>query len=333
MTGLSREELLYAAPPFAFWAPEQINEIKKVFTEMQFGIKREHEFLFIRKNGERFPVLFSPSFMRNEQGDIEYFLVTFKDISERKQAENKLQQSEEKYKSLVENVNIGIFQASSEGKFIHANSTVLRMAGYGSWEQFKNLPTKALYADQADRDRFLSEMKEKGFVSNLEVRSLKKDGSVYWIAMSAVPMKDNDGKIISFLGTVLDITERIKAQQALVESEQRFRLLTDASFEAIAIHEKGIIMDVNQNMVKMFGYQLSELIGMSVKDLSAPETRGVIVNNVLSGYEESYEATALRKDGTTFFAELMGTQIPYNGRMARVTAIRDVTLRKKQQKN
>jgi len=331
MTGYSREELLYSPPPFPFWAPERIDEVKKAFTEMQYGIMQEQEFLFMRKSGERFSVSFSPSCMKNEQGETEFFIITFKDITERKQADNKLRQSEEKYKSLVENINVGIFQSTLDGRFIHANSAVIKMAGYESWEQFKELPTKALYTELKDRELFLNTMKEKGYVSNLEVRSLKKDGSEYWISISAVQMKDNDGKIFSFLGSIVDITKRKEAEKLNVESEQRFRMLTDASFEAITIHEKGIMLDANQNMAKLFGYEMNEFIGKSVLDLAAPESRELVMKNVQSGYEGMYEATGLRKDGTTFIAELIGRQIPYNGRTARVTALRDITVRKKVQ--
>ena len=329
MTGFSREELLYAPPPFKLWPPEYAEAFKKDFTSMLFGSFIECERVFMRKNEERFPVLLSPSYIRNEQGELEYFIVSIKDISNQKTAELKLKQSEEKYRRLVEDINIGIFQSTPGGKFIHANSTVIKIAGYNDWEDFKNVTADQLYYEPADRIRFINEMSQKGFVSNFEVKSQKKDKSIYWINISAIPLKDPNGKIISFLGSVVEITERKKAEQELRESEQRFRHLTDASFEAIVIHEKGILLEANQNAEKMFGYDLSELIGMSVADLAYQESKQIVMNNTLAGYEKTYEATALRKDGSTFPTELIGRMIPYHGRTARVTAIRDISAKKK----
>lgn len=111
------------------------------------------------------------------------------------------------------------------------------------------------------------------------------------------------------------------ALEALRESEERFRRFSAAAFEGIAIHEKGVIIDANQAFAAMFGYEPSAVIGMHVLDFAAPESRDLVLENVLSGYEQPYEATGQRKDGSTFAGEVRGKTISYEGRMARNASV------------
>ncbi|MGD0036969.1 MAG: PAS domain S-box protein [Bacteroidota bacterium] len=127
-------------------------------------------------------------------------------------------------------------------------------------------------------------------------------------------------------------TERNRVEKALRESEERFNRLAQASLEGIAIHEKGRILDANQVFIDLFGYELSEIIGMNVLDLATPESRDLVRNNFLMGYEKPYEAMGLRKDGTVFVGELRGKSISYHGRTVRVTVVRDITERKQAEK-
>jgi PAS domain S-box/PAS domain S-box len=132
-----------------------------------------------------------------------------------------------------------------------------------------------------------------------------------------------------FVIMVENITERKQAEDALKESEERFSRLAQASFEGITIHDKGLILDTNQALADLFGYELSELIGVNVLNLAMPESRDKVRNNFLTGYEKPYEAMGRKKDGTAFVGELRGKSITYQGRMVRVTAIRDITEHKR----
>jgi len=120
-----------------------------------------------------------------------------------------------------------------------------------------------------------------------------------------------------------------RAESALREREERFRRLCEASFEGIAIHSKGKILDANPALARMFGYELSEVIGMPALDFAAPKSRDLVLQKMRSGDEEAFEAVGLRKDGSTFRGELRGKTIPYDGRIVGVAAIRDITERKR----
>jgi PAS domain S-box-containing protein len=127
----------------------------------------------------------------------------------------------------------------------------------------------------------------------------------------------------------LEDQERQQAEldEALFASQEKLRLLSEASFETIFIHENGVIIEANGKFATMFGYQLNEVIGKHVLDFAAPESRQLILNNVETGYDNTYQAMGLRKDGSTFLGELRGKTLMWRGKKIRVTALHDITER------
>jgi len=123
------------------------------------------------------------------------------------------------------------------------------------------------------------------------------------------------------------IAEREQVEEALSDSQEQFRALSEAAFEAVFLSEKGICVGQNMAAENMFGYTLSEAIGRSGTDWIAPKDREMVKHNMLSGYKEAYQATALRRDGSAFSIELRGKMMRYQGREVRVTAARDITER------
>jgi PAS domain S-box-containing protein len=121
---------------------------------------------------------------------------------------------------------------------------------------------------------------------------------------------------------------RKQTESALRENEEHLRNLTRAAFEGIAISENGRLLDVNDQMLAMFGYQRNELIGMMIPDLVAPESRAIVTEAIQSGRESTYEHRLLRKDGSSFFAEARAQVAHIGGRKLRMTALRDITERK-----
>ena len=119
-----------------------------------------------------------------------------------------------------------------------------------------------------------------------------------------------------------EISERKQAEEALRESEERLRGIFEATFEGIAIHENGVILDANPAFERMFGYPLSEIVGKSVLDLAAPESRDLISEKVRLHPGVPFEAVGLKKDGSSLHAEIVGREHVYKGRRVRVTAVR-----------
>jgi len=134
-----------------------------------------------------------------------------------------------------------------------------------------------------------------------------------------------------------DIKELLKslypAENKLRESESRFKVLHQASFGGIAIHDKGLVIECNQGLADMSGHTVEELIGCDgLKLLVAPDWQDFVKEKILSGYENIYEAEGIRKDGSLYALEVQGKNIPYQGRQVRVTEFRDITERKQAEK-
>jgi len=123
-----------------------------------------------------------------------------------------------------------------------------------------------------------------------------------------------------------------QTEDALQESEDRYRALSNASFEAIFITENGICIDANQKAAEMLGYEFEEIIGTFCIDFIAPESKELAKQNMLSGYEEPYEAIMQRKDGSTFYSEIRGKMMNFKGRKVRVAVVHDIDVRKQSEK-
>lgn len=141
------------------------------------------------------------------------------DVTEHKKADAALRESEEQFRMIFENTNMGIFLSTLDGVYLRVNRAVLRISGYDSIEEFMKIPTSRLYADQADRQRVLAELRDNGSVENAEIRAVKKDGTVHWISLNAVIIRNADGTPKNIIGFVEDITEKKRAGE-LIKAER-----------------------------------------------------------------------------------------------------------------
>jgi PAS domain S-box-containing protein len=152
----------------------------------------------------------------------------------------------------------------------------------------------------------------------------ERDGSSRWMRTNVVGVVES-GHLSAIWLMMRDVTRRHVAERALRESEERFQRLALASFEAIAITDGGVFIDANPQFCSMVRTPLAELFGRSALEFVAPEHREMVQERIRGGSEVPYTHLALRADGTRFPVEVRARSIPYGGRNARVTALRDVT--------
>ena len=129
--------------------------------------------------------------------------------------------------------------------------------------------------------------------------------------------------------SITQTVEHARTQSFLRRSEERFSFLSAATFEGIGFSEEGKIVDANNQLEKMIGYSHSEVLGLKVIDLIAPEFRDFIQANIKSGTEDPYECLLVKKDGSVLPAEIRAKNMCYNGKFGRVCAIRDLSESKK----
>ena len=139
----------------------------------------------------------------------------YEDISERRHAEEARRQAEEKFRSLFENAVEGIFQTTVDGRYLSANPALARMCGYSSPEEMiaevRDIG-EAVYADPGCREEFQRLIEERGVIESFEYQIRRKDGSKTWISENAHAVRDASGRIVSYEGTVEDISERKRSE-------------------------------------------------------------------------------------------------------------------------
>jgi len=168
---------------------------------------------------------------------------------------------------------------------------------------------------------------EKRRKTQEEIQLQRKNGQLIWLKLRAktIDYRGEELRVILFR----DITSRKEAEQIAKKSEERYKRLSEASFEGILIHQDGQIVDSNQVCSDLFGYTKDELMTMQAYELGAEDDRNFLRDQVLKGVQDPYEARGQRKDGTIFFCELHAKEFYYdNDRKARVVAIRDISRRK-----
>lgn len=142
------------------------------------------------------------------------------------------------------------------------------------------------------------------------------------------PLHAADGTVSGAVGITFNITEQKRAEDALREGEERFRRLSEVSTEGIAIHENGAILDSNQALARLFGYDPADMTGKSAFDLVHPTSHDPLRSHMAEATSEPYEVLGVRKDGSTFPVEILGRLLAYEGRNVRVVTLRDMTTQK-----
>jgi PAS domain S-box-containing protein len=161
----------------------------------------------------------------------DYLLGIFRDITERKLAEESLRHAEERYRSVFENAQEGIFRSIPEGKIIMANPAMAKMSGYASPEEMMTSVTdmaRQLYVNPEDRKALLNMIEEQGPVKGFETQFYRKDGSIIWIFLTMHAIRDEKGQIIYYDGITGDITN-------LKQTAERIRKALGATVQAIAV--------------------------------------------------------------------------------------------------
>ncbi len=197
------------------------------------------------------------------------------DITGRKQAEQALRESEQRFKTLTNNLNVGVYRntTGSRGKFIEANPAIVKMFGFKSRDEFMKMDVSDLYQNPDDRKIYNEKMLENGFVKNEELKLRKKDGSFFTGSVSSVVVKDEKGKVKYYDGTIEDVSER-KRLEAQIQQAQKM--------EAIGTLAGGIAHDFNNLLMAIQGNASLMLYDM---DALSPHYQSLIniENSVRSG--------------------------------------------------
>jgi PAS domain S-box-containing protein len=269
--------------------------------------------------------------VRTDDGDLRLRGIMF-DITKNRVTEEKLRSEEELFQLAVQGANYGLWDWDLLTDEVYYSTRWKSMLGYAEEELGNHLNTWKCLIHPADRDATLAQVQDflDGRLEKYEAefRMRHKAGHYLTILSSAVLSCNAQGKAVRLVGTHVDITGRKQADEALQQSEQRFRILAAATFEGIAVSEHGRFIDLNEQLAKLLGYRQQELIGMEMAALISPDEFNSVTENIVAGRESNIEHRMLCKDGSYRIVEAHGQTIEYMGRLVRVTAIHDITERK-----
>lgn len=247
-----------------------------------------------------------------------------------------LADTQEKYRTIIENTSSIVFTIDQDGNFTFVNPTTTAVTGYTSKELIGTHFTNLIVPEwrKPTLKFFLQQITNQTSQSTKEFPINTKDGEMRWM-LQTTDLQFNDGQFISGQGTVQDITDRINAEQSRAKIERRFRGLFEKTYDAVFLLDLSMVcIMVNNRAADMLGYRQSELVGMKAKHIIAPaeqeDTLNILEKLKISDVVPPFERTLLRKDGKPIYVEITaslvddGTGTPLHAQ----AIVRDITHRK-----
>jgi len=233
---------------------------------------------------------------------------TINNLNTIKKIEADLHESEKLYKNLVERLPDGVYKSTHQGKFVEVNDAMVKILGYDSKEELLAIDIKTeLYFQPEDRESLvLQEKNEEMGIFRLR----KKDGSGIWVEDHGWYSLDADGEVLFHEGILRDVTKRKMGEEALKESEERFKMLYEkAPVGYLSLDENGNMIDVNETWLELMGYVKDEVIGCQFINFLAPEYIEPFQKRfaVFKSTERvQSELEMVKKDGSTISIHLEG---------------------------
>jgi PAS domain S-box-containing protein len=296
---------------------------------------RHYESMGLKKDGTIFPVEIRPRHLPYSGRRIRVTSVI--DLTERKQAEEALIMSEERYRTLVEQLPaVTYMQEIENGTLAYVSPQIEDVLGYSPEEYLANPALRSQTIHPEDRGWVLQEdirTDETGEPYSVEYRRISRDGRVVWVREEAVLVRDSEGRPLFWQGILMDVTERKHQEEALRQSEALYRTVVEQAEENIFLVDATSrrVLDANDALLRSLGYTDDELKEMTLYDIVAHSQESVDINIVRimeEGHRSLGERQYRRKDGSLADVEVNVSAVPYNGEKVMCVVAHDVTERK-----
>jgi len=318
--------------------PEKVEEAKRLTNKALKGAFY-YETIRKKKDGTLFSVAISGSPVIIN-GRFKGSIVSYRDITEQQKLMDDLKDSEEKYRTLFDNMPGVYYRTDKKGNLIMINLEGAKLFGCNSPEDIlgKNISQHFYFAPE-ERKKYLEELeKNKGNLKDYEIALKKKDGSPLVISDTSHYYYEKEGNITGVEGIFVDITERKKTEEALRKSQKEFASLFKSNPEALVyLDENGTILDANTRFCKLFDYSLKEIKSRNIDDGMIHPSDKIEEGKKLSvkgleGYL-NYETIRKKKDGTLFSVSISATPLVIDGQAKGEIGIYiDITERKQNEK-
>jgi len=291
----------------------------------------------IRKDGTKRYVEASISLQKDSSGKPIGFRGIARDVTERKRMEEELKESEKQYRTFFNTSRDCVFITSINGRLIDMNDAAVELFGYASRDELMQISIPDLYVKKEERTKHTNAIVKNGYSKDYPVDMRRKDGGVINTLITSSLQYDANGRVIGFMGTIKDITERKKSEEALKNSEAKYRNIFENSVEGIyQATIEGRFITANTALARMAGYDSPEELIEFIKDMGTqlyvhPEDRKRFMEiREAKGFVDGFEVEFSKKDGSTFWVVInarvvkdeQGKTIYHEG------LIEDITIRK-----
>jgi len=333
--GGTKEELL--GKHFAkigIFSVKTISLLMQSFTRILTGKEVKIELPVKNKLQQQMILECSATFLKTKEST--GILIVARDITERKEKENALRESEERFKQVAESAEEWIWEVDANGLYTYASPMVEKILGYKPEEivgkkHFYDLfhPENRENLKQSALEIFAQKQLFHGFIN----KNAHKNEETVWLSTSGVPVLDQQGKLVGYRGTDTDITEFKKTEEALRMSEKTYRdLINGMNDTAWVIDSNAKFVDVNDAAVKTLGYSREELLSMGPPDIDntlSKEQIAQLVMHMPADQIQVFETSHITKDRRKIPVEISSSLVTYQGKQAILSIARDITERKK----
>jgi len=319
-----------------FYSKSTINMLKERFHAITKGLEMEpQEFEVEKKDGSIAWIKTAISYFKI--GEQNFFQAIIQDITEQKKAEQQLKESEENFRTIIEDSHLAI-TILQDDLVVYTNQRMADMFGYKREDMLKWTPKEYAKTVAEDSLEFVMEQAKKkqigdpDIIAQYPIHSVKNSGEKFWV--------DNISTTIMYNGrpadlvSLIDTTAKREAEQKLKESEEQFRTLTEQSFLGIAIIQNDLVKYVNRQLAETFGYKIDEIMNWGPAgfiNVIYPEDRQMIGEQVKkkqlgeSDVIDKYEFRGIKKNGDMVWLEVFSKTIYYKGELADFVTIHEIT--------
>ncbi len=303
------------------------DEAEKIITSLIETEKWEGEYTALKKDGTTFVAYGLATTIKDKSGKLTGFQSSVLDISKQKRVEAALLESEEKYRSIFENAVEGFFQSTPQGRFISVNPAFARMLGYASPEDLITSISdiaEQYYVNTEDRQHYKQRIEKYGSVKDFEFQVRCKDGSQIWVSNSTRAIYDQNGNISRYEGNLSNITGRKQAEEALRQSEKKYRSMMEAMKDPIYICSPDYRIEyMNPAMIKRIGRDATgEYCYKALHDLD--DKCSWCVHHIIQ-QDECCETDFVSPKGNRSYHVTHSPIVHEDGSISKMTVYRDTT--------